>query len=178
MGGGQWGGAGDPGSYLSLVEKTCCIRLPQRWEHLRRGLFSQPRSPLHNTAFKSPHLTQTIIILYHFVWVSLRICSHQSKGLQSRTTRSSSPTPPRLPISDRLVRLGVCSWGAVEMSSVARTALRMLGVCVCLSVAQAHIWAWMLAMPYTPPEGGPLRHREREPESLPLSHKADSVGGH
>ncbi|XP_012688849.2 dickkopf-related protein 3-like [Clupea harengus] len=61
------------------------------------------------------------------------------------------------------------------MSSVARTALRMLGVCVCLSVAQAHIWAWMLAMPYTPPEGGPLRHREREPESLPLSHKADSV---
>ncbi|XP_076155257.1 dickkopf-related protein 3-like [Alosa pseudoharengus] len=51
----------------------------------------------------------------------------------------------------------------------------LLCVCVCLSAAQARIWAWMLAMPHGPPEDGPLRHHDKGLEDLPSSYKADSV---
>ncbi|KAG7325259.1 hypothetical protein KOW79_011575 [Hemibagrus wyckioides] len=40
---------------------------------------------------------------------------------------------------------------------------------------QARIWAWMLSMPYSPPEEGPMGLRERETESSPNSQKGDMV---
>lgn len=53
--------------------------------------------------------------------------------------------------------------------------LHILFVCMCVSAVQARIWAWMLSMPYSPPEEGPMGLRERETESSPNSQKGDMV---
>ncbi|XP_063077216.1 dickkopf-related protein 3-like [Engraulis encrasicolus] len=52
--------------------------------------------------------------------------------------------------------------------------LRMLCVCACLAVTRARIWAWMLAMPYSPPEDGPLKDL-KDQDTLSLIHRADAV---
>lgn len=53
--------------------------------------------------------------------------------------------------------------------------LHILFVCMCVSAVQARIWAWMLSMPYSPPEEGPMGLRERQTETSPNSQKGDTV---
>ncbi|TSK14611.1 Dickkopf-related protein 3 [Bagarius yarrelli] len=60
------------------------------------------------------------------------------------------------------------------MNATARL-LHILLVCMCVSAVQARIWAWVLSMPYSPPEEGPMGLRERETESSPNSQKSDMV---
>ncbi|KAK2866238.1 hypothetical protein Q7C36_002294 [Tachysurus vachellii] len=60
------------------------------------------------------------------------------------------------------------------MNTTARL-LHILFVCMCVSVVQARIWAWMLSMPYSPPEEGTMGLRERETELSPNSQKGDMV---
>lgn len=50
--------------------------------------------------------------------------------------------------------------------------LHILFVCMCVSAVQARIWAWMLSMPYSPPEKG---LRDRETEISPNNQKGDMV---
>ncbi|XP_051968020.1 uncharacterized protein LOC127633192 [Xyrauchen texanus] len=42
--------------------------------------------------------------------------------------------------------------------------LQVLYVCKCTYPIQARIWAWMLSIPYSPPEDGPVGLRDRETE--------------
>ncbi|XP_028815709.1 dickkopf-related protein 3-like [Denticeps clupeoides] len=67
----------------------------------------------------------------------------------------------------------------MEIFGLVRT-LQMLGLCLSLSGAQARIWAWMLAMPYSPPEDGPLALRERDPKvpSVTCEHDRACGRGH
>lgn len=39
----------------------------------------------------------------------------------------------------------------------------MLGLCLCVSWAEAHIWAWMLNMPHSPPKEGAKALRDSAP---------------
>lgn len=41
--------------------------------------------------------------------------------------------------------------------------LSLLFLCFCVSVAEAHIWAWMLNMPHRPPKDGVRSPREHPP---------------
>lgn len=41
--------------------------------------------------------------------------------------------------------------------------LWMISLCLCVSWADAHIWAWMLNMPHSPPKEGAKAFQEQAP---------------
>lgn len=43
----------------------------------------------------------------------------------------------------------------------------MLCLCLCFSWTDAHIWAWMLNMPHSPPKEGPKALRDSTPVAKP-----------
>ncbi|XP_036427730.1 uncharacterized protein LOC118808957 [Colossoma macropomum] len=73
-----------------------------------------------------------------------------------------------------------------EVNSKRPSTLSLRGLFVCNSdphpayvyvkeAVQARIWAWMLSMPYSPPEEGRVGLRDRETETQPASQKGDMV---
>lgn len=56
--------------------------------------------------------------------------------------------------------------------------LQVLCVCVCAHAVQARIWAWMLSIPYSASENGPVGPRDREAEIFPNNPKGDMVSFH
>lgn len=47
--------------------------------------------------------------------------------------------------------------------------LWMLSLFLCVSCAEAHIWAWMLNMPHSPPKEGTKALRENLPVAKPVT---------
>ncbi|XP_051531137.1 dickkopf-related protein 3-like isoform X2 [Myxocyprinus asiaticus] len=52
---------------------------------------------------------------------------------------------------------------------------QVLYVCMCAYPVQARIWAWMLSIPYSPPEDGPVGLKDRETEMPANSPKREMV---
>lgn len=53
--------------------------------------------------------------------------------------------------------------------------LQVLCVSLCIHAVQARIWAWMLSIPYSASEDGPVGPRDREAEIFPSNPKGDMV---